>query len=142
MAFFGEPVPYADHALRCVRTAMDMRTALSELKQRWEKEGRPRPNMEMGVGIHSGDVFVGMLGSAQRINYTVIGDAANLSSRLQDLTKTYKWPILISEVTKQQVEQEFDTEFADSVVVKGRTEAVNIYKVVGRKGSSERLQGW
>ncbi|MEW5939896.1 MAG: adenylate/guanylate cyclase domain-containing protein [Chloroflexota bacterium] len=142
IAFFGEPVPYADHALRAVRAALDMRTALDLLKKRWEAEGHPRPNLEMGVGIHSGEVFVGMLGSAQRINYTVIGDAANLASRLQDLTKTYKWPVLISEATQAQVKEEFDTEFADSTIVKGRTEAVNIYKLLGRRESEERLQSW
>jgi adenylate cyclase len=142
VAFFGEPVPYADHALRAVRAAVDMRKALDQLKQRWEKEGHPRPNLEMGVGINSGDVFVGMLGSAQRINYTIIGDAANLAARLQDLTKTYKWPILISESSYLPVKDEFDAEFADSVVVKGRSEPVNIYKLLGRKGTSDKVHGW
>ncbi|MFZ5858896.1 MAG: CHASE2 domain-containing protein [Chloroflexota bacterium] len=141
IAFFGEPVSYPDHARRAVRAAVDMRTALDELKARWEREGSPRPNLEMGIGVHSGEVFVGLLGSAQRINYTVIGDAANLASRLQDLTKTYQWPILISESTQRQVQEEFETEFVDSVVVKGKTEPVNTYKVTGRKGA-EPIKGW
>jgi adenylate cyclase len=87
---------------------------------------------------------VGLLGSAERINYTIIGDNANLASRLQDLTKTYAWPILISESTYQQVKDEFDTEFADAVTVKGKTKPVNVYKVLGRKGApkSEQLQSW
>jgi adenylate cyclase len=141
IAFFGEPVSYPDHARRAVRAAVDMRTALDDLKARWEREGSPRPNLEMGIGVHSGEVFVGLLGSAQRINYTVIGDAANLASRLQDLTKTYQWPILISESTQRQVQEEFETEFVDSVVVKGKTEPVRTYKVVGRKGA-EPIKGW
>ncbi len=143
IAFFGEPVHYTDHALRALRTALDMRTALEKLRQQWEKEGRPN-QIEMGIGINSGEVFVGLLGSAQRINYTVIGDNANLASRLQDLTKTYAWPVLISESTYQQVKDEFDAELVDAVVVKGKTLPVNVYKVMGRKGApkSEQLQSW
>jgi adenylate cyclase len=143
IAFFGEPVSYPDHALRCVRAAVDMRKALDQLKARWEKEGTPRPNLEMGIGIHSGPVFVGLLGSAQRINYTVIGDTANLAARLQDLTKTYVWPILISESTYLQVKEEFNAEFVDSVLVKGKSEPVNTYKLLGRKGSdTDQVQAW
>jgi adenylate cyclase len=141
VAFFGEPVSFADHALRAVRASVDMRKALENLKKRWELEGHPR-NLEMGIGLNSGEVFVGMLGSAQRINYTVIGDAANLAARIQDLTKTYVWPILISESTYLQVKDEFDADFADSVVVKGKSTAVNLYKLLGRKGPTDRVQGW
>ena len=143
IAFFGEPVPYKDHAARALRASLDMRKALAELREKWAAEGRPS-QIEMGVGINSGEVFVGLLGSEQRINYTVIGDNANLASRLQDLTKTYAWPILISESTYQQVKNEFDTELADAVTVKGKTKAVNVYKVLGPKGApeSERLQAW
>lgn len=143
IAFFGEPVPFKDHAVRSLRASLDMRVALDELRKQWEKEGRPN-QIEMGIGINSGEVFVGLLGSAQRINYTVIGDNANLASRLQDLTKTYAWPILISESTYQQVKDEFETEFADAVTVKGKTKPVNVYKVIGRKGApkSEQLQSW
>ena len=143
IAFFGEPVPYKDHAARAIRASLDMRNSLAELRAKWSKEGRPS-QIEMGVGINSGEVFVGLLGSAQRINYTVIGDNANLAARLQDLTKTYAWPILISESTYQQVKDEFDCELADAVTVKGKTKAVNVYKVVGVKGApeSEKLQAW
>lgn len=143
IAFFGEPVPYKDHAARALRASLDMRKSLAELREKWAKEGRPS-QIEMGVGVNSGEVFVGLLGSEQRINYTVIGDNANLAARLQDLTKTYAWPILISESTYQQVKDEFDTELADAVTVKGKTKAVNVYKVIGLKGApeSERLKAW
>jgi len=143
IAFFGEPVPYKDHAARALRASLDMRKSLAELREKWLKEGRPS-QIEMGVGINSGEVFVGLLGSEQRINYTVIGDNANLAARLQDLTKTYAWPILISESTYQQVKDEFDCELADAVTVKGKTKAVNVYKVIGRKGEpdDEKLRSW
>lgn len=142
VAFFGEPVAYEDHALRAVRAAVDMRKALVELKDRWQKEGHPRPGLEMGVGINTGEVFVGMLGSAQRINYTVIGDTANLAARIQDLTKTYVWPILVSESTYEAVREEFDAEFADTVIVKGKTAAVNLYKITGWKKTGDQVHGW
>lgn len=143
IAFFGEPVPYKDHAVRALRASLDMRKALEELREQWEKEGRPN-QIEMGIGVNSGEVFVGMVGSEQRINYTVIGDNANLASRLQDLTKIYAWPILISESTYQQIKNEFDAEFADAVTVKGKTQSVNVYKVIGRKGApaSEQIKSW
>jgi len=143
VAFFGEPVVHEDHALRAVRTAVEMRQALAELHQLWEKQGRPF-RIEIGIGVNSGEVFVGLLGSAQRINYTIIGDNANLASRLQDLTKTYQWPILISGSTYDQVKDEFEADLADSVIVKGRSEAVKVYKLIGQRSAaeSERIQPW
>jgi adenylate cyclase len=132
IAFFGEPVPFKDHAVRAMRAALDMRKALTDLKEQWAKEERPS-DIEMGIGINSGEVFVGLLGSEQRINYTVIGDNANLAARLQDLTKTYSTPILISESTYQQAKHEFEAELVDSVTVKGKTLPVNVYKVLGRR---------
>jgi adenylate cyclase len=134
VAFFGEPVVHEDHALRAVRTAVEMRAALTELDQQWERGGRPY-HIEIGIGINSGEVFVGLLGSAQRINYTIIGDNANLASRLQDLTKTYQWPILVSESTYEQIKDEFEAQLVDSVLVKGRSEAVKVYKVLGQKNA-------
>ena len=134
LAFFGEPVVHEDHALRAVRTAVEMRAALAELDRQWERDGQPY-HIEIGIGINSGEVFVGLLGSAQRINYTIIGDNVNLASRLQDLTKTYQWPILVSESTYEQIKDEFEAQLVDSVIVKGRSEAVKVYKVLGQKNT-------
>ena len=140
VAFFGEPIQFKDHAIRTVNTAVDMLKELELLSEKWIREGLVSQGFNIGIGINSGEVFVGLLGSAQRINYTIIGDNANLAARLQDLTKTYTWPILISESTHQQVKEEFETEFVDSVTVKGRTVPVNVYKVLGRKG--EKVKAW
>jgi adenylate cyclase len=72
------------------------------------------------------------------VNYTIIGDNANLAARLQDQTEEFGWPILISESTYLQVKDEFDAEFADSRLVKGKTEPVGIYKLIGCKGAPEK----
>lgn len=131
VAFFGEPVPYADHALRAVRAAVEMRVELARLNEAWLAEGRLDHGLEIGIGIHTGEVFVGLLGSAQRVNYTIIGDSANLASRLQDQTKIIGWPIVVSERTAGLVIGEFEVQFAALQAIKGKAEPVNIYKVIG-----------
>ena len=137
VAFFGEPIKFADHARRAVQAALEMRQGLYDLNSQWKAEGRSEEGFEMGIGLNTGEVFVGLLGSEQRMNYTIIGDNANLASRLQDQTKEFGWPILISESTYRLVKDEFDCEFADSRLVKGKTEAVGIYKLLGAKGAPE-----
>lgn len=131
VAFFGEPVPYEDHALRAVRAAVEMRVELARLNAAWLAENRLEKGLEIGIGLHTGDVFVGLLGSAQRVNYTIIGDSANLASRLQDQTKVIGWPILVSEQTAELVKGEFEVEFAALQPIKGKAEPVNIYKIIG-----------
>ena len=137
VAFFGEPIQYPDHARRAVLATLEMRQVLYDLNRQWKADGRSKDGFEIGIGLNTGQVFVGLLGSEQRLNYTIIGDNANLASRLQDLTKEFGWPILISESTYQQVKEEFDTEFAESRLVKGKTEPVGIYKLLGAKGAPE-----
>jgi adenylate cyclase len=137
VAFFGEPIHYPDHARRAVLAALEMRQVLYDLNQQWITEGQSKDGFEMGIGLNTGQVFVGLLGSEQRMNYTIIGDNANLAARLQDQTKEFGWPILISESTYQEVKNEFDAEFADSRLVKGKTEPVGIYKLLGAKGAQE-----
>jgi adenylate cyclase len=137
IAFFGEPVPYDDHALRAARAAVEMRLVLAELRERWREEGILKGRFEIGIGLNTGEAFVGLLGSAKRINYTVIGDNVNLASRLQDMTKIYGWPIIINESTAMAIQDEFDTEFIEAAQVKGKTEAVRVYKILGRKGAPE-----
>lgn len=138
MAFFGEPVNHPDHALRAVRAAVEMHLSLAALIETWHANQilPAESHFQIGIGLNSGQAFVGLLGSEQRISYTAIGDNVNLSARIQDLTKAYKWPILISAATQAQVSAEFETEFVDSVVVKGKTEAVRLYRVLGRQGAA------
>ncbi|MFZ2096053.1 MAG: adenylate/guanylate cyclase domain-containing protein [Anaerolineales bacterium] len=140
VAFFGEPIHYDNHARRAVEAALEMRQVLHDLNHQWISEGRSNDGFETGIGLNTGQVFVGLLGSEQRMNYTIIGDNANLAARLQDQTKEFGWPILISESTYEQIKDGFDAEFADSRLVKGKTEPVGIYKLIGRKGAQESEQ--
>ena len=141
MAFFGAPVAYPDHAQRAAQTSIEMRQELERLRAKWAGEGKPS-NLEMGIGLNTGEVFVGLVGSGKRVNYTVMGDAVNLASRLQDLTKDLAWPLLVSEFTFARIQDEFDAEFAEARLVKGKTVPVRIYKVLGRKGApaSQRVR--
>ena len=134
MAFFGAPVPYDDHAQRAVRASIEMRVELDRLRQKWEVEGKPS-KLEMGIGLNTAEVFVGLVGSGRRVNYTVMGDGVNLASRVQDLTKDLQWPLLITEFTYEKVKDEFDADFGEARLVKGKTVPVGMYKVLGEKGA-------
>lgn len=136
MAFFGAPLPLPDHAERAVRCSIDMRLELERLRARWAAEGKPS-QLEMGIGLNSAEVFVGLVGSGRRVNYTVMGDGVNLASRVQDLTKDLKWPLLITEFTYDRVRDKFDCEFAEARLVKGKTVPVGMYRVLGEKGAPE-----
>ena len=135
VAFFGEPVQHPDHARRAARAAVEMYLSLKTLKARWKAEGRAPSHFDIGIGLNSGEVFVGLLGSRERLNYTIIGDNANLASRIQDLTKRYAHPILVSESTWLQIADEFEGAFVDAVRVKGKSKTVRLYKIISRKGA-------
>jgi adenylate cyclase len=136
MAFFGAPIPHPDHAERAVRCSIDMRAELDRLRAKWATEGKPS-RLEMGIGLNTAEVFVGLVGSGRRVNYTVMGDGVNLASRVQDLTKDLKWPLLITEFTYERVKDKFDIEFGEAKLVKGKTVPVGMYKVLGEKGAPE-----
>jgi adenylate cyclase len=142
MAFFNAPLPQADHAKRALAAAIDMRLALDQLKAKWAKDKSRPTNFEMGIGLNTGEAFVGLIGSEKRINYTCIGDSVNLASRVQDLTKDLQWPLLITEFTYEIVKDTFECEFAEARLVKGKTKPVGIYRVHGRVGApqAERIR--
>lgn len=130
MAFWGAPLPHEDHAERAVMAALDMHKALGDLKAELTSKGLP--STDMGVGINSGLVNVGNMGSVYRLNYTVIGDAVNLSSRLERLTRVYQVPTIVGEETMQATKNIVYREL-DTVVVKGRVHNVRIYQPICRK---------
>jgi adenylate cyclase len=130
VAFFGEPIPHKDHAVRAARAALEMREALKRLNMKWLSDGTYTEMLEMGIGLNTGEVFVGLLGSQERVNYTIIGDAANLAARLQDQTKEFGFPILISGETYGQIKHQYYAEFVAKRVLKGKSEAVEIFRLM------------
>jgi adenylate cyclase len=127
MAVFGAPVSKPDDAVRAVRAAMRMRLALAELNQRLVLRGVSP--LRTGIGIHTGEVVAGNIGSEQRMEYTVIGDAVNLASRLETSTKELQVDVLISEDTYELVKNTCETRPIGQITVKGRVEPVMTYAV-------------
>ena len=124
MAFWGAPIDEAKHAYKSIAAAFSMLSALENLNKRFRSEGRPEAHM--GIGINTGEMNVGDMGSDFRRSYTVIGDAVNLGARLEGLTKFYGVDILVSEFTQKQA-PEFDYMLIDKVKVKGKQKPVLIY---------------
>ncbi|WP_341526297.1 GAF domain-containing protein [Nostoc sp. UHCC 0302] len=130
MAVFGAPLPLTEnHAWRAVQSALDMRHRLEEFNQRQIIQAQPQ--IQIGIGISSGEVVSGNIGSRKRMDYTVIGDSVNLSSRLEAVTKEYGCDILLSEFTYQMCSDRIWTRQLDKIRVKGKHQAVNIYELIG-----------
>ena len=131
MAFWGAPVRDADHARHALECSLAMQKALRELDPMFAK--KHWPTLRIGVGLNCGTMSVGDMGSHFRRSYTVMGDAVNLASRLQDLTKEYGVGVLVSENIVRAV-QDFVYREVDKVRVKGRREGVAIFEPVGARG--------
>jgi adenylate cyclase len=129
MAVYGAPIARADHAKLACRTALDMLAALRVARTQWQRDGLP--TFDIGIGINTGPMIVGNMGSVNRFNYTVIGDAVNLASRIEHLNKDYGTHVLLSEFTYQQVRDAFDAlREVDRVQVRGREQPVRIYELI------------
>jgi adenylate cyclase len=139
MAFWGAPAECPDHASSACRAALAVVRTLDELASSWEARGLPR--LSIRIGINSGQVVVGNVGSSERLNYTVLGDAVNLASRLEALGKRYGATALIGEATARQVEAHMVLRPLDYVAVAGKKEPVLVHELVGLRGeiSEERL---
>jgi adenylate cyclase len=131
MAIFGAPVPSARHPVEACQAALDMIAGLDAIVETVPDLERLFP-IRIGVGVHTGTVVVGNLGSSQHFNYTVIGDAVNLASRIEGLTKNYGVDVMISDVTYDQVKSHFVCRDLDRVRVKGKQEPVGLYELIGR----------
>lgn len=130
MAIYGAPLDQPDHPVRACNSALDMMEDLKKLNEKWMREGK-KP-MDIGIGINTGPMMVGNMGSKQRFDYTVMGDMVNLGSRLEGANKNYQTNIIISEFTYERVKDNFVCMELDSVRVKGKTLPVKIYQLIGR----------
>ncbi|HTM21675.1 MAG TPA: adenylate/guanylate cyclase domain-containing protein [Kofleriaceae bacterium] len=131
MAVYGAPIDQTDHARRACRTALAMMAALVPLNQRWKERGMPV--IAIGIGVNTGPMSVGNMGSAARFDYTVMGDAVNLGARLEALTKEYRCGVLLGEGTAEAVRGEFALREIDLVRVMGRERPVRVHELVGER---------
>jgi len=128
MAFWGSPYPQADHAFRSCSCALQMVRGLAELNSKWRASGHPP--IAIGIGLNTGLVNVGNMGSARRLSWTVMGDNVNLASRLEGITKEYHVQLVISEATYRHVASQFVCRELDKIRVKGKNLPVTIYELM------------
>jgi adenylate cyclase len=127
MAFWNAPLDDKDHAINAVETGLQMLGDLDEFNQEISKEGIPP--FGMGLGINTGSVIVGNMGSTQRFDYTCLGDAVNLASRLEGQSKTYGVRIILGEGTAKLVKDKYTVIELDTIAVKGKTVGVKVYTI-------------
>ena len=137
MAFWGAPVAFADHASRAVASALLMQKSAARLNTEFQARGWPA--LQIGIGLNSGLMHVGDMGSRIRRAYTVMGDAVNLGARLEGITKVYGVGIAVSEFTRAQAPQ-FAYRELDRVRVKGKTEPVAIYEPRGLLSEADAVE--
>ena len=129
MAIYGAPIDMPDHAERAVLAAVEMSEKMKELQAKWKSEGKKEVNI--GIGINTGEVVVGNIGSLERMEYTAIGDNVNLTQRLESVAE--KGQILISGATYEKVKHKVNATPLDPIKVKGKAEKVIAYSVQGLK---------
>lgn len=132
MAFWGAPLDDPDHARHAIQAAMEMLEETQNLKTKFKAMGYP--DIEIGIGLNSGEMNVGNMGSEYRRSYTVLGDNVNLGSRIEGLTKFYGAKLLVGENTYYQCQDEYEFCPVDKVLVKGKEAPVTLYEPLGKKG--------
>ena len=132
MAFWGAPFEEAGHAERACNSALEMMTRVRELQKQWAAQGKPK--LDIGIGLNTGVASVGNMGSSLRYGYTALGDAVNLSSRLEGLNKEYGTHIIVNESTYEATKgADFVFRELDLIRVKGKAQPVTIYELISRK---------
>ncbi len=135
MSFWGAPLADSEHARHALYAAMEMMDELKTMQEDFEQRGWPEVNI--GIGLNTGNMNVGNMGSEFRMAYTVLGDAVNLGSRLEGLTKNYGVNIIVSETTRAEI-PEFVFRELDLVRVKGKNEPVAIFEPIGHKNDIDK----
>jgi adenylate cyclase len=135
MCFWGAPLPQEDHALRACRCAVEQIAALRELNRELPMD----ISLDIGIGINSGRMTVGNMGSMQRMDYTLIGDNVNLGARLEGTNKQYKTNIIISENTFGLVKDQVIARELDNIRVKGKNKPVLIYELLDFVGNPQMV---
>jgi adenylate cyclase len=138
MAFWGAPEPLSDHARRACRAVLANRIRMACLRDRWSARGLPP--MHVRIGLHTGDVIVGNMGSEHRLDYTVLGDAVNVSSRLENLNRLYGTEILISETTRRAAGENLVARPIDWVRVAGREQSLQIFEPLGFRDEMDQAE--
>ena len=132
MAFWGAPLVQPNHVELACRAALEMIEGLENLNRKWQSEGRP--TLKIGVGINTGEMLFGNIGSEQRMDFTVIGDSVNLGSRLESSTKELKASIVISDASYQQVRNVVEVRPLGEIHVKGKEKGILVYELLGMAG--------
>ena len=138
IAFWGAPAIQKEHAKLACFAAIDMNKKLVELRSKWAKEGGPAINVRMG--LNSGSMVVGNMGSAQRMDYTIMGDAVNLAARLEGANKAYGSDLMISEATYLAVKDHVDVRELDIIRVVGKSEPIKVFQLLDQKGGTHGLE--
>ena len=133
LAYWGAFTPGKNHALLAAQASLEMLERLGELNRRWEAEGRRQ--IAIGVGLNTGEVIFGNVGSGKKIEFTVIGDPVNLASRLEGLNKEFKTSIIISEFTREQLGEAARVRPLGGVKVKGKTVETMVFELQGLDGA-------
>lgn len=140
MAIYGAPLHFPDHPRAACLTALDMMEELARLCVSWKARGLPE--IDIGIGINTGPMSVGNMGSRTRFDYTVIGDNVNLGSRLEGLNKQYGTHIIVSEFTRAHLGDDFTLRELDLVIVKGKLEPVKIFELLHRGPPDPARDSW
>ncbi len=138
IAFFGAPVPFEDHALRCCLAAIEQQKRLAELRKVWAEQGRDL--LKVRMGMNTGTAVVGNMGSKTRFDYTMMGDSVNLASRLEGANKAYGSCSMISGSTYEEVKNDVEARKLDVIRVVGKKEPVAVYELMDVKGGLDPVR--